>query len=323
MKKIPGGVLVVLAATHCLLATGAGSHATEPPAVQIKITIDDSAIRQLIDMKKARDVSDAHLEAWLDLPANKYLLRTGAREGNLTRSELKANAVAVIKGVATARNQPRNTMGCLLLEPDGTFDRMLDELHETMPVRIARIVERDTAFSPELADVEETVYLHLGGEWDAVSEGRAIFCNLRFWHDFHKPGWDGFNMVIAHETMHTIQNAAYGNPELQGTGDGAFLTALSKIQREGMARYVEYDTDPGPYDPDTHGFYSRAVAAERLRAFPADISLLSSLAAACFPKFDHGAFAETYMANISGAGRITISAMEWQRPSTKSWGGGS
>jgi hypothetical protein len=109
-------------------------------------------------------------------------------------------------------------------------------------------------------------------------------------------------MIVAHETMHTVQTLAYGNPEDQSTSLGSWFTALSKIQREGTARYVEYDTDSGPYHPVSYGFVERAIDTERLRAFPEDIALLGPLYDSCYPTFDHDRFADVYTNGMNTGG---------------------
>lgn len=276
--------------------------AATPTAPKIQITIDDTAVRQLVALIETKDASDASVDRWLELPANRFVLTVGAREGNLTREKLKANVVAAINGTATRESQPPDDIGAVRLAPVGDYKRMLDELKATVAERIARIAARVGAFSPAGTNVTETVYLHVGGDWDALNEKGSVYVNVRFWHDNFRPSWDGFNMIVAHETLHTVQNASYGNPEAQDTGAGAWLTALSKIQREGTARYLETETDPTPYAPYTYGFFYRAVDAERLRAFPADAALLQPLAAACFPVFDKPRFFTAYTSGINAGG---------------------
>lgn len=289
-------ILSCLALFFCLLPIRAF------PAPKIQITIDDSAVRQLVALMEAKDSSEASVDKWLDLPANRFLLTVGAREENLTREKLKANVVAVINGTATRETQPPDDIGTVRLDPVQDYKAMLAELKATAQGRNTRIAARVAAFSPPGTDVTETVYLHVGGDWDALNDKGSVYVNMRFWHDPHKPSWDGFNMIVAHETLHTVQNAAYGNPEAQDTGPGAWLTALSKIQREGMARYLETETDPTPYVPYTYGFFYRAIDAERLRAWPADVRLLSPLADACFPVFDKTRFFAAYTSGIEGGG---------------------
>lgn len=268
----------------------------------IRITIDDTAVRELIALAEVRESSDARIDRWLDLPANKNLIRVGAAEGSLTRERLRSNAVAVIQGSATEASQPRGEPGRVLLQDRASYTRMLDALRASGPARIPLIAAHVARFSPPKTDVATTVYLHLGGDWDAINYQGAIYLNLHFWHDYFKPGWDGLNLVIAHETMHSVQNAAYGNPEEQNDPDGTWLTALSKLQREGTARYVEVETDPGPYEPYTYGFHYRAVASEALRGFGADLPRLQRLYDACYPRFDKAAFVRAYQEGMSGGG---------------------
>jgi hypothetical protein len=129
-----------------------------------------------------------------------------------------------------------------------------------------------------------------------------VYINIHYWHDYNRPAWDGLNMIVAHETMHTIQNRAFGNPEYQDTGEKSFFTALSKIQREGIARYVEVETDPEAYQPYTYGFFYRAVDQENLRAFERDLSLLTPLTAAPYPEFNKAQFAEVYGTAMDSGG---------------------
>jgi hypothetical protein len=275
------------------------------PAGNIRIAFDDSALRTLLDLIAAKDSSDASLEKWLDLPANKAILSVGERQGDLTRAQLKANAKAVIEGTATPREQPRGDIGRLLVTRPEEYRQMLNILAATSGARSERIAVRLRQFLPREVEKEAitpTVYLHLGGDWDALNVNGDIYLNVAFWHDYNKPGWDGLNMIVAHEAMHTVQNRAYGNPEAQDDGDGAFLTALSKIQREGTARYVETETDPDPYEEYSYGFFYRAVDYERLRSFGADMALLAPVADACYPTFDKEKFAQAFTAGINAGG---------------------
>jgi hypothetical protein len=288
-----------------LAAPAAGRAEEARPAGNIRIAFDASAVKTLLDLIAAKDSSDASLEKWLDLPANKAILQVGEREGNLTRARLKANARAVIEGTATPRQQERGDIGRVLVTAPGDYRKMIAEVESTAAARSARVAARLRAFLPREVEKERftpTVYLHFGGNWDALNVGGDIFLNVHFWHDYNKPGWDGLNMIVAHEAMHTIQNRAYGNPEAQDTGDGAFLSALSKIQREGTARYVEAETDPEPYEEYSYGFFYRAVDAERLRAFPADVRLLGPLTDACHPTFDKARFAEVFSEGMNAGG---------------------
>jgi hypothetical protein len=180
--------------------------------------------------------------------------------------------------------------------------KALDELQATLPGHIKHTVDRDTQFSPPGTTINETVYLHLGGDWDAVNEDGKIYVNVRYWTELFTPSWEGLNMVIAHETIHSVQNAAYGNPESLANADSAFLTGLSKIQREGIARYVECETDPDAYTQGTYGFVERAVAYEALRSFPKDIALTEGLYSACYPSFDQDRFANVYASGLGSGG---------------------
>ncbi|BDI31393.1 hypothetical protein CCAX7_34440 [Capsulimonas corticalis] len=297
MGALLGAVLVFLSAGAYAADTKVKADA-EP---KVQITVDDSAVRQLIALAAAHDTTDASLDAWMDLPANAYLLKIGASEENLTRAQLKANAIEAINGTATPKTQPSDDMGAMRFTAE-IYTKMLDTLQASLPNRLKRITDRDKQFSPPNTDVTETVYLHLGGDWDAINANGAIYINIRYWIEQAQPSWNGFNMVVAHETMHTIQNQAYGNPEDQADGPGAFLTALSKTQREGTARYVEYDTDPEAYGQGTYGFFSRAVTTETLRSFPTDINLLKPLYDSCFPAFSHDKFVQSYASGVSGGG---------------------
>lgn len=297
MRRILIGALLL-----AIFVSGLPANATMTTPPKIRINFDDTAVRQLIALVNAKDTSDASLDRWLDLPANRYILKTGDNEQNLTREQFKKNAIAVINGTATPQTQRPNDIGCLWMSSTADFSAMLDRLEATENDRVARIIARDSSFAPDATSITETVYVHLGGDWDAVNDHGSIYLNMRFWHDTGRPGWDGVNMIVAHETMHSIQNAAYGNPENQSDSNGAFLTALSKIQREGTARYVEYDADPGPYSPGTYGFFERALDTESYRAFPRDIKILKSLTDACFPTFNHDMFVDAFQTGIDTGG---------------------
>jgi hypothetical protein len=251
---------------------------------------------------KAKDTSDASLDRWLDLPANKYIIRIGVAEQELTRDSLKQNAIAVINGTATPQSQPADDIGCLRMSSPDDFSAMLDGLEAGEKQRIAIITARLEQFAPRGTNLTETVYIHLGGDWDAVNDHGSIYLNMRFWHDNHQPGWDGINMIVAHETTHSVQNIWYGNPEDQLDATGAFLTALSKIQREGTARYVEYDADPGPYAPWTYGFFERALDTESARSFPQDVQTLQPIYDACFPVFSQEKFAQAFTSGMNNGG---------------------
>lgn len=288
-----------------VLAAPAAVRQGQNPADNIRVRFDASAVKTLLDLIAAKDSTDASLDRWLDLPANRTILQVGEREGNLTREQLKANARAVIEGTATPRQQQRGDIGRVLVSSPEGYRKMLSGVEATGEGRARRVAERLRAFLPREVEKETftpTVYLHFGGNWDALNVGGDIFLNVHFWHDYNKPGWDGLNMIVAHEAMHTIQNRAYGNPEAQEDGDGAFLSALSKIQREGTARYVEVETDPEPYEEYSYGFFYRAVDAERLRAFPADVALLGPLTDACYPVFNKARFAEVFSEGMNAGG---------------------
>ncbi len=281
---------------------GAGPLPAVADPAQINIRFDDTAVRQLIALIKAKDTTDASLDRWLDLPANRYILKTGEAEQDLTRAQFKQDAIAVISGTATAASEPPDDIGCLYMSSIDEFSHMLDQLEATEKERIARIVARDTAYAPDGVVVDETVYVHVGGDWDAVNDNGNIYLNMRMWHDGRRRSWDGLNMIIAHETMHSIQTAAYGNPQDESDGPGAFFTTLSKIQREGTARYVEYDADPEAYQPYTYGFFERALDTEGYRSFHQEVALMEPVYAACYPVFDYNKFVQAYETGMSNGG---------------------
>jgi hypothetical protein len=286
------------------LFTPVAARASDPDKPTFDIKFDDTALRDLITMVKAKDTSDTSIDHWLNLPANKYILSVGDSEQNLTRDQFRKNLIAEIDGTATAQSQPPTDIGSLWMSSPDDYSAMLDAFEHTADARIKTIAARLAGFSPSRAHIKETVYLHLGGDWDAVNDHNAIYVNVRFWHDLHRPGWDGINMVVAHETMHSVQNVVYGNPEDQLTSTGAFLTAMSKVQREGTARFVEYDTDPGPYTPSTYGFYYRAISTESYRAFPTDIKLMDAFYKACYPTFSQEQFMNVYAQGLGNGGPL-------------------
>jgi hypothetical protein len=224
----------------------------------------------------------------------------------VTRERLAANARAVIEGTATPRTQPREDAARLVIPSEEICQDLLKRLDDSAPVRTARIAERVAEFTPDKVKkgepITQTVYVHLGGTWDALNVSGDIFLNFHHWLEYHRPSLDGLNLVVAHETMHTVQNRAYGNPEAQETGVGAFLTALSKIQREGTARLVETETDRESYAQYTYGFFYRAVSNEALRGFDRFVRLLEPLHAACFPVFDKEQFIEIYSRGMNNGG---------------------
>ena len=292
-KSVPA--LLLAAWSLCAAAAAAKDDpAAHTPPPSITITFDDTAVRELLTMAEQHDLDDGHLEAWLDLPANKHLLEVGDAESNLTRAQLKANAIEAIKGQATTATQPSDSVGCLRIGSTKSYEAMLGGLEATAKARAQIIAAHDRDFSPAAASIAETVYFHLGGDWDAINYQGNVYINVRYWREARAPAWDGLNMIIAHETMHTVQNQSYGNPQFQDTGEKTWLTALSKIQREGTARLVEYDADPGPYRTDTYGFVERAIDSETLRRFPRDLALLGGLYDSCFPTFDHDKFTDEF-----------------------------
>lgn len=272
----------------------------------VRLSFNTDAIRRLLDLRKTKDVSDTAINTLLDLPAYKNVLRVGEAEGSVTRERLAANARAVIEGTATPRTQPREDAARLVLPPEEVVRDLLKRLDGSAPTRAARIASRVGSFTPEKVKkgepITQTVYLHLGGTWDALNVNGDIFLNFHYWLEYNRPSLDGLNLVVAHETMHTVQNRAYGNPEAQENGEGAFFTALSKIQREGTARLVETETDPEAYGQYTYGFFYRAVAEEALRDFARLPRLLEPLHAACFPTFDKERFVELYSEGMSNGG---------------------
>ena len=261
----------------------ADTPANAPPS--ITITIDDTAVRRLIALIDARDSSGASVDAWLALPASREMVKVGEAEGTLTEAQLRTNLIAVITGAAAETSQPKGSMGRLLLTPLSDYKKLLDDLDAHKSEWAARAAARDALYAPFGVKINQTVYLHIGGDWDAINRDGAIYVNMAFFHDYYRPSWQGIDSLIAHETFHAVQNQAYGNPEQSDTADHAFLSALSKIQREGTARLVETDADPGPYAPGTYGFYFRAVNAEALRSFPQAMGLLQPLYDACYPNF--------------------------------------
>lgn len=290
-----------------LFALGAGRRAAALPllAPSIRITFDAQAVALLLDLVAAKDASDGAVRRLLDLPAYRNIARVGTAEGSTTPERLAASAKAVISGTATERDQPRGAADRLLVtDPDG-YRVLLKDVEATKAAREARVVARLSAFLPPKVRAEtiaQTVYLHLGGTWDALNVAGDIYLNLAYWHDYNKSSLDGLNLVVAHEMTHTLQNRAYGNPEAQDTGAGAWLTALSKIQREGTARLVETDTDTDGYAPYTYGFFYRAVDNESARDFAHLVALLEPLRAACLPTFDKERFASLYGAGMDNGG---------------------
>src|SRR3569833_611415 len=292
----------VLAAMICLFVAPSTKSATDPDTPTFDITFNDDAVRQLIALCKAKDSSEASLDAWLNMPANKYVLSVGDAEQNLTREKFRANAIAEIQGTATAESQPPTDIGSLWMSSTQDYTAMLNALDDSTAAHIKRIVARLSKFAPRGTHVKETVYFHLGGDWDAANDNGDIYVNIRFWHDLHRPSWDGINMIIAHETMHTIQNQAYGNPRDESGVTQAFVTAMSKIQREGTARYVENDTDPEAYTVSSYGFYERAINDETYRSFQKDTNSLEAVYKVCYPKFDVDKFNDVYIDGVDTGG---------------------
>lgn len=274
--------------------------------VPLRLTFDTAAVSRLLDLQAAKDDSDAAVAALLALPAYLTVIRVGEAEGSLTREGLARNAKAVIRSEATPRSQPREDAARLLVNNPESYRVLLKDLAESGAARSARIAAHLARFTPDTvrkgAPIAQTVYLHLGGTWDALNVQGDVFLNLHYWAEYNRPALDGLNLVVAHETLHTIQTRAFGNPERQDTGAGAFFTALSKIQREGTARYAEENTDPEPYAPYTYGFFYRAIDNETVRDFARLPRLLEPLHAACFPVFDRERFVELYSRGMNNGG---------------------
>ena len=293
--------LLVLCA--CLLPRGFASAASKPMAQpEVTITIDDTVVTRLLDLMARRDDSAKAIDAWVDLPGNAELLKVGALEGQLTRAQLRANVKAVIDGSATNASQPPSSFGRVLIPSPADTRAMLAELHLHAHEWLTRTASRDAAYAPAGVRVSQTVYLHLGGDWDALNRDGAIYVDMAYFHDYFTPSWFGLDLLLAHETFHAVQNAAFGNPEATGSSDEAFFTAISKIQREGTSRLVEVEADPGGYTPGTYGFYFRAVDTESLREFAASVDLLNELDAACYPKLDLANYTDAVSQGLSDGG---------------------
>jgi hypothetical protein len=300
MSRCYSVVVAFLAVMALSWASAGRLEAAASPSVTI--TIDDSVVTQLLRMIASHDDSDDSINSWMALPGNNELLSVGLSEGELTRDQLRANVKAVVDGDATDESQPKYSFGRVIASPPADYQRMIDELHANARQWLIRCANRDTAFAPAGATVNQVVYLHLGGDWDAINRDGAIYINMQFFHDYFTPSWYGLNLLIAHETFHAVQNTVFGNPEADDTADDAFYTALSKIQREGMARYVEVETDPEGYMPGTYGFYFRAVDEENLRLFPVVMPLVGDLAGACYPQFDKQSYADMVGQGLGSGG---------------------
>ncbi len=299
MLKISSQLLIALAILLSML-TITLAHGSQPP--QITITIDDTVITQLLKMIASHDDTSASIDSWIHLPGNKELLKVGDLEQVMTESQLRENVKAVIDGTASNENQPLSSFGRIYMPSTQDYSAMLDELHKNSVLWLSTSAQRDAIFSPDNINVKQTVYLHLGGDWDAINKDGAIYINMAYFHDNFSPSWSGLNMLIAHETFHAVQNQAYGNPEKTDTPDDAFFTALSKIQREGTARYVEVDTDLGGYTQGTYGFFFRGIDEESLREFPTTLPLLSNLTLACFPSINYNVYQDEIAKGLGSGG---------------------
>ncbi|MBC8142128.1 MAG: twin-arginine translocation signal domain-containing protein [Armatimonadetes bacterium] len=296
-----------LGASAALVAAPALPVAAQEALPFIRLDFNADAVSRLLDLQAAKDDGDAAIDSLLALPAYKNVIRVGEGEGSLARDLLATNAKAVIRGTATVRSQPREDAARLFINNPAGYRALLTELEQTKAARAKRIAAHLSGFTPDVLrksgkPIVQTVYLHFGGTWDALNVNGDIFLNLHYWTEYHRPSLAGLNMIVAHEAMHTVQNRAFGNPELQDTGEGAFFTALSKIQREGTARYVEVDTDPAPYPPFTYGFHFRAISIETVRNFATLLPQLQTLYDACFPVYDKARFVEAYRTGINNGG---------------------
>jgi len=253
-------------------------------------------------MIATHDDSPADIDAWVNLPGNKELIKVGDLEGQLTVAQLKGNVKAVIDGTATNITQPLSYFGRVYIPSTSDYSAMLDELHKQSTSWLTECALRDAQFAPNGVTVKQTVYLHLGGDWDAINKDGAIYINMAYFHDNFSPSWSGLNLLIAHETFHAVQNQAFGNPESTFTADDAFMTALSKIQREGTARMVEVDTDSDGYTQGTYGFYFRGVDEEGLREFSSTMPLLSNLTQSCYPALDLNIYQDQVTRGLDSGG---------------------
>jgi hypothetical protein len=285
-KWLIASFLAVSMQFEILLAVNAASNV--PPS--ITITIDDTVVSQLLKMIALHDDTPEDIDAWVNLPGNRELIKVGQEEGEMSVTQLKANVKAVIDGTANNQNQPLSTFGRVYIPSTQDYSSMLLELHKYAGDWLNLCALRDASFAPSGVNVKQTVYIHLGGDWDAINKDGSIYINMAYFHDNFHPSWSGLNLLISHETFHAVQNEAFGNPETSDTSDEAFITALSKIQREGTARMVEVDADPDGYTQGTYGFYFRAIDNESIREFPSTLPLLSTLTMACYPKLDADSF---------------------------------
>ncbi len=295
-------IFCALAACFVFAAQSAKAEATPLAPASVTITIDDTVVTRLLTLIGKRDDSAKSIDAWIDLPGNAEMLKVGALEGQLTRAQLRANVKAVIDGAATNASQPPSSFGRVLLPSPADTRAMLAELHARAQEWLTRTANRDAAYAPAGLRVSQTVYLHLGGDWDALNRDGAIYVDMAYFHDYFTPSWFGLDLLLAHETFHAVQNAAFGNPESTGTSDEAFFTAISKIQREGTSRLVEVEADPSGYTPGTYGFYFRAVDTESLREFAASVGLLGELSAACYPKLNSANYTDAVSQGLSNGG---------------------
>jgi hypothetical protein len=206
----------------------------------VRLTFNTDGVRRLLDLKKTKDVSETAINALLDLPAYKNVLRVGENEGSVTRERLAANARAVIQGTATPRNQPREDAARLVIANEEACRDLLEQLDDSAASRSARIAERLSAFTPEKvkrASRSRRRCISISAGLGCLNVGGDIFLNFHYWLEYNRPSLDGLNLVVAHETMHTVQNRAYGNPEAQETESGPSLRRFRRFNgRHGTTR---------------------------------------------------------------------------------------
>lgn len=287
LRRAAWAAAALLSAASVAAAAGASSGASArragPPERRVHLTFNTQVPAELLRLIDRRVIDDDSLDAWVDLPGNKELLRLGRIRGDLTRAELRENLWHTILGHANRRGRG---LGSLAFDPIGDLRAMLSALpgmKETIERRVEEAVVPYMPAGVRTIDVE--VRFHLGGTWSGRTSD-AIYVNLTFFHEFKRPWLEAIDSVIAHEVIHMIHRQVSSLPADAETAEGLFGVALSEIQAEGIARLVESRMLSSKYARGTYGAFARRKYREDLAGFRSAIARVEALRVTCLRSRD-------------------------------------
>lgn len=216
-------------------ATAGVAAPEQTPALDIRF--DFEVVDRFLAFQARGEVGPDELDRWIRLQGNRQLLRRGRNGAAVPEEALKTAVRTAVRGESFpgAGGLGRIDVGSwdVLREMTASIRGREDELIENVRRSLAPYLPGGRTLPPM------RVFFHLGGSWDGRSADH-VYINLTYFQERGLASLPGLDALLVHELYHRVQASLLASIDDYTSRYSALLTLMMRIQREGMARHLEF-----------------------------------------------------------------------------------